>query len=71
MNAITSALRELLGLFVDDWQTSAAVVMWLAVAAFVLPLVMPHGDLRGVALFAGFAGVLVGSVLLAAARPKP
>lgn len=70
MKAVASALRELIGLFVDDWPTSTTVIAWLAVVAFLLPFVVARSDVRAVALFAGLATVLVGSASLAARRPQ-
>lgn len=37
MSAVIRAARELFGLIVDDGSLAVALVLWIAVAAFVLP----------------------------------
>jgi hypothetical protein len=66
VRTIVAGLRELAGLFIDDWRTSVGVVVWLAVGASALPQIVANGEVRAVALFAGLAAVLVASVALAA-----
>lgn len=54
MNALIRAARELFGLIVDDGSLAAALVLWIAVAAFVLPR---FGDSGGAMILA--AGCLL------------
>jgi uncharacterized membrane protein len=66
VKAIVSVARELFGLFVDDWRTSAGVIAWFAIVVVGLPFVARSAEARSALLFAGLAAVLVVSVLLGA-----
>ncbi len=59
MNALTTALREVWGLFVEDASFTVGILVCLALAIFVFPRVVPPTDLRGPLLF-----LLLGIVLL-------
>jgi hypothetical protein len=68
MNVLGAALRELLGLFVDDGAFAAEIVAVLLLAALSAAL-MPHVPLAaGAILLFGCLGVLVASVARAARR---
>lgn len=61
MNVLKTALRELLGLFVDDGAFALAIVAWCA-AAWVVMRRLPFAPAsKGVALFVGLALILVES----------
>lgn len=55
MNAIRTVLVELVGLFVDDWPFTAAVLAWIAIAVWLVPA----GPLSGPLLFVGCLAVLM------------
>jgi membrane protein implicated in regulation of membrane protease activity len=61
MNAFKTALRELLGLFVDDGAFALAILAWCAAAAAVLPRLPLAPVSKGVTLFVGLAVILVES----------
>ena len=64
MKALASVLREAIGLFVDDGALAALAVAWVAVAGWVLPLLL--GPVACAALlFAGLAAALAYSVMRA------
>jgi hypothetical protein len=67
---LRTVARELYGLFVDDGLFAAAIVLWLA-----LTLVAAHAGLsprwHAVALFAGLAAILVGSLLRFSGQRRP
>ena len=69
MTALRSILRAILGLFVDDWRTSLAVLAWLAVAAVLGPML--GRAVVGIGLTAGLAAILIVSVAIAARRAAP
>lgn len=64
-----SVLRELWGLFVDDGLLAIGLILWVVLAALLLPRLGLSAE-GGPILFAGAAGVLVAS-LLRAARRRP
>jgi uncharacterized membrane protein len=56
-------VSELIALFVDDGLFAAALIIWVALIAFLLPQIgVSAGVWRGAALFAGFAAILIESV---------
>ncbi len=64
MQKIRTVLREILGLFVDDGSFALAILVWLAIAWWVLPLFPRFGFVhpwRAVVLFTGLALILVES----------
>ena len=58
MNAVTSALRELWGLFVEDASLTLGIVVCLVLAAFAFPALALPVAWRGPVLFAVLAIVL-------------
>ena len=60
--------REILGLFVEDVWFTAALAIWVAVAAASRPWWQSKPWVGAIALFAGFALILCDSVLRAARR---
>lgn len=63
MSWIRSIVREVVGLFVDDGSFAMAVIVWLALAGFVLPRLRLRGHAAGVILFVGLGLILLESVL--------
>ena len=66
MSAITSALRELWGLFVEDASFTVGILVVLAFAMFVVPRVGIAGSWRGPLVFIALAIVLVENVFRSA-----
>jgi membrane protein implicated in regulation of membrane protease activity len=58
MRWIASIVHEVFGLFVDDGLFALAIILWLAVAALMLPLVPLPLAWHGPVLFAGLAVIL-------------
>jgi uncharacterized membrane protein len=69
MRAIAAALRELVGLFVDDGSLVLAVLLWIGLCA-ALTHVAPLGGLSGIVLFLGLAVVLAENALRSARRSR-
>jgi hypothetical protein len=57
MRAVAAALRELVGLFVDDGSLVVAVLLWIGLCA-ALTQIAPLGGWSGVVLFLGLALLL-------------
>jgi len=70
MKWILAATRELVGLFVDDGSLALAVLAWVAVAVLAFPALPINSGWLAVALFAGFALILVENLLRAARRGR-
>ena len=62
MNALTGALRELWGLFVEDWTFTVAIALCLMIATFVAPALGLSPKWRGGALFVLLALALLENV---------
>jgi hypothetical protein len=62
MNAIRAACRELIGLFVEDWPFALALSVWVSVAVFALPHLLP-AVWRGPVFFLGVVGILIDNVM--------
>ena len=62
MNALTAALRELWGLFVEDWTFTLAIVLCLVLAMFLAPALGLSPKWRGGALFVLLAVALLENV---------
>ena len=70
MNPLTTILREIYGLFVDDGFLALGILLWLAFLRLLLPH-LPHPPaLDGPILFAGLALILLTSALRFAARKR-
>ena len=68
MSLFTTALRELIGLFIDDGWLAAAILGVVAVAAITASLI-PGGTLAaGAILLCGLLAVLLVNTLAAARR---
>ncbi|WP_454872133.1 hypothetical protein [Paraburkholderia xenovorans] len=68
MKWIKPVWNELIGLFVDDGSLALAVIVWVVVAALLLPRIGIADSLRGAILFVGFGGILAESVVRRARR---
>lgn len=62
MNWLTTIVKELFGLFVDDWGFALAILVWSA-AVWMLSHQIEHPGWNGVILFCGFALILIGSAV--------
>jgi hypothetical protein len=62
MTWLTSGLKQVYGLFVDDGALSAAICVWLLIVWFALPHVVASSSVRPIVLFIGLAALLVDSV---------
>ena len=72
MKALSQILAELWGLFVDDGVLALGLILWVGLAALLVPALGLAG-IGGPILFAGAAAVLVASLLRNPGRrpPKP
>lgn len=68
MNVLVTAIKEIYGLFVEDGSYAASILIWLIVAALVLPHVPALGMWRTPLLCAGLLFLLVENVLRSARR---
>ena len=69
MRWLQTALAEIYGLFVEDVRYAIAIIVWLALAWLVLP-VLALGEPWNVAiLFVGLLVILFESALQGASRP--
>ena len=68
MNNLSAALRELIGLFVEDGALALAIAAVVVLAGIVVALVPPAAWLSGGILLLGCLGVLVANVLTAKRR---
>lgn len=60
---IVTAARELLGLFVDDGPLAISVIAWLLLCGLFRTILRQAGAASGPLLFAGFALLLLWSVV--------
>ncbi len=68
MSLFNAALRELIGLFIDDGWLAMAIIGVIAIAAITAALI-PHGTLAaGAILLCGLLAVLLINTLAAARR---
>jgi hypothetical protein len=70
MKGLRAVGRELWGLFIDDLSHAAAVLVWIAVLAF-LAQTLKYAKWLGPILFVGLAVILVENVGRAARRRRP
>lgn len=68
MNVILTALKEVYGLFVEDGSYAVGILVWVLLAALVLPHVPVLGLWRAPLLFAGMLFLLVENVLRTARK---
>ena len=68
MGWLRAVLRSLIGLFVDDAAGAAAIVLWLAVAWWLLPTPALPAPAAPAILFAGLAAILVVTAMRGARR---
>ncbi|MGI8508104.1 MAG: hypothetical protein ACR2MQ_02125 [Gemmatimonadaceae bacterium] len=68
MNAITTAIREVWGLFVEDASFTVGILICIALAIFVIPHVVPGADWRGPLLFLILGVVLFENVYRSARK---
>ena len=68
MNALRSAFRELVGLFIDDGALALLLVALIAIVCALEALGLATHAVIGALLVAGAVGALVTSVLRAARR---
>ena len=61
MKWLRRLVRELWGLFVEDGRYAGAILIWVALSAFVLPKVLPS-TWNGPALFVGLIAILFANV---------
>lgn len=62
MNAITTALKEIWGLFVEDASFTIGILVCVALAAFAFPRLIADAAWRGAVLFVLLALVLLENV---------
>ena len=68
MTWLTTILREIFGLFVDDGAFAVTILVWLAVVALVPPRLGLDPSWTAVLLFAGLAVILIESATRRARR---
>lgn len=68
MRWIKTILGEMLGLFVDDGSFAVSILIWLALALLLVPIVHAEPAWAGIILFVGLAIVLIENVLRSARR---
>jgi hypothetical protein len=69
MKTLINALHEVYGLFVEDGSYTAALLVWLLLAALVLPALVRPAWLAPL-WFAGLALVLLENVARSARKPR-
>ncbi|HZL33764.1 MAG TPA: hypothetical protein VFC78_00555 [Tepidisphaeraceae bacterium] len=67
MKMFLNALREVYGLFVEDGSYTAALLVWLVIAAFVFPVLLGPAW-RAPVWFAGLALILLENVARSARK---
>ena len=65
---VRTIAHELLGLFVDDWPFTLALLAWLLVFRVLVQYSSAHARWAGLILFLGFALVLAVSARSSASR---
>ncbi len=69
MNALSTALRELFGLFVDEGSLAVAILVTVALSALLLPVLPLTETTRALIMLAALLAVLVENVSRATRRP--
>ena len=62
MQGVIEALKELIGLFVEDGSLAIGILVWIAIAAFLFPHLPGGIAWHAPALFAGLALLLFENV---------
>src|SRR5262249_5426927 len=70
MKWIPTAVRELVGLFVDDGSLAIAVLAWVVIAVLAFPALPVDSGWLAIVLFAGLAVILAENVLRSARRTR-
>jgi len=70
MKWIPTAVRELVGLFVDDGSLAIAVLAWVVIAVLAFPALPIDSGWLAIVLFAGLAVILAENVLRSARRTR-
>lgn len=70
MNWLKNILREIYSLFVDDISFALAILLWLAITRWVLPLFNIPAPISAILLFAGLAFTLVESTIRYSRRKR-
>ena len=68
MTRLISILREIFGLFIDDGSLAIAILVWIGIVAFALPVLGLPEAWRAVTLFVGCALILAENVTRSARR---
>lgn len=68
MKVLMTTLQEVYGLFVEDGSLAVGVLVWVAVAAFLLRF--GTGEARAILLFVGIAALLLENVWRSASARK-
>ncbi len=68
MNALSEALKEFIGLFVDDGSLAIASVVWILVMAFGCANIPALAEWRAPIFALGIAGILVENVIRSARK---
>jgi hypothetical protein len=68
MSWLKAIVLEIYGLFVDDGSFALAIVVWLAIAMFVLPRLDIPASANAPILFAGLLLIMLESVLRRAGK---
>lgn len=69
MNVLKTAVQEVIGLFIEDGRYAASIAAWILIAWFALPRMPVPQYVKAILLFAGFAALLLDSVVRAARTP--
>jgi hypothetical protein len=65
---LKAVIAEFIGLFVDDGNFAAAIIVWLGIVWLLLPRLLIGSILGGLVLFTGLAVILAESALRGARR---
>lgn len=68
MKALTTAVEEIFGLFVEDGSLAIGILIWLGIAASVFPHLPDSGAWRAPLLFVGLLLILAENVLRSARK---
>jgi hypothetical protein len=71
MTTLTTVLRVLARLFVDDGSLALAIIAVIVLAAWVIAVEPRRPIIAGIVLLAGCLAALLGNVMRAVRRPRP